>query len=461
MTVWRDWLIIISDIIKSSLLVDTDKVTMNDILIWIEERKKKAFVNIEKKPLSDLQKWNFTRENGIFHESGKFFSIKGFKASVKINNNFEQHWLQPIIVQPEIGFLGILSKRFDGILYFLMQAKIEPGNLNYIQISPTLQATQSNFTKVHKGKTPKFLEYFLGKKKNILVDQLQSEQGSRFFNKRNRNIIILTENDVPEDPDYCWMTLGQIKKLLEYNNVVNMDTRSVISLLPIVQKEKIIKDHYKTDSMNLYSDDIILARNNAAEIHSWLAERKMFIDKKHEYLPLDELDNYVMDNISIYDREGRFFSVIGCRIEVGNREVFNWDQPVIKSERKGLFCFFMKKINCVFHFLVQAVIEPGLIDIIEMGPTIQMSSDQNCNNFYMEYLNEGKYKIIHDSMQSEEGGRFYHEENRNMIIEVPEEFNENVKEEFMWITIEQLNYFSQFTNMLNIQARSLLSLINF
>ena len=48
----------------------------------------------------------------------------------------------------------------DGRLYFLMQAKVEPGNVNKYQISPTIQATKSNFTRAHGGKTPLFFDYF-------------------------------------------------------------------------------------------------------------------------------------------------------------------------------------------------------------------------------------------------------------------------------------------------------------
>mgnify|MGYP000674128209 CR=1 FL=1 len=77
-----------------------------------------------------------------------------------------------------------------------MQAKIEPGNLNIVQLSPTLQATRSNYTRVHGGKSPNYLEYFNGEKEvYVLVDQLQSEQGARFLHKRNRNIIVEINED--------------------------------------------------------------------------------------------------------------------------------------------------------------------------------------------------------------------------------------------------------------------------
>lgn len=106
---------------------------------------------------------------------------------------------QPIIIQDEIGFLGIIAKEIKGILHFLMQAKIEPGNVNGVQVSPTIQATRSNFTCVHGGQMPLYFDWFKEAQKYgvVLYDQIQSEQGSRFAGKRNRNIILLTSQDVP------------------------------------------------------------------------------------------------------------------------------------------------------------------------------------------------------------------------------------------------------------------------
>src|SRR5690606_24882290 len=119
----------------------------------------------------------------------------------------EMEWTQPIINQPEIGFLGIITREIEGVLYFLMQAKIEPGNVNYVQLSPTLQATKSNYTQIHHGAKPLYLDYFLkATPSQILLDQLQSEQGARFYRKRNRNIIIKVQEDLPVEDDFCWLT---------------------------------------------------------------------------------------------------------------------------------------------------------------------------------------------------------------------------------------------------------------
>ena len=136
-------------------------IKTKEIENWLVSRKREIPVRIQKIKFSELDQWSFESGTGnLKHESGKFFSIIGF--DVQTNWGPIDHWTQPIIKQPEIGFLGIITKKIDGKLYCLMQAKIEPGNLNYVQLSPTIQATKSNYTQVHKGKRSLYLEYFIG-----------------------------------------------------------------------------------------------------------------------------------------------------------------------------------------------------------------------------------------------------------------------------------------------------------
>lgn len=169
--------------LQSALSESDDIKSVEAVLSWLYAKRQAVKVEIQQVPLTQMEKWHFDQEEGrIKHDSGKFFSIDGIR--VHTNYGLKESWDQPIINQPEIGFLGILTQMRGGILHFLLQAKIEPGNINVVQLSPTLQATKSNYTRVHKGKTPTFLEYFNGEKEvKVLVDQLQSEQGARFFKK--------------------------------------------------------------------------------------------------------------------------------------------------------------------------------------------------------------------------------------------------------------------------------------
>lgn len=209
---------------------------IQDILDWLIERNRQVRVSVDLVNFDQLKDWRFNPSTGdLEHISGKFFAIRGVDIHAEGFPALREHWTQPIIDQPEVGILGIITRMIDGVLCFLVQAKIEPGNLNSVQLSPTLQATRSNYMQVHKGKAPRYLEYFRNAGAHeIWLDQLQSEQGGRFLRKRNRNIIIEVDENISPHPDFIWVTLGQLKALMRYDNVVNMDLRTVLSgLLPV------------------------------------------------------------------------------------------------------------------------------------------------------------------------------------------------------------------------------------
>lgn len=454
--------------------------TTDQILGWMKSQNEEVVSNIMQIPISELRGWSY-RDDRIRHNSGKFFSIDGIHIRTNYRNTPE--WDQPIINQPEIGFLGFIVKKFNGVLHFLLQAKIEPGNLNIVQLSPTLQATRSNYTRVHGGKAPTYLEYFNGEKDVlILVDQLQSEQGARFLHKRNRNIIV----EVGEDEElevkegYIWASLGQIKELLRYPNVVNMDSRTVIScinfgsysehslrLLDAVKRMNGIHSS-KPDSF-LYS--VLSGDNHLNELQNiiqWITSLKFKYELDVTPVGISEMKNWIYDGDTIHHESGKYFDVMGCRVEIGNREVVSWDQPMVRSAQEGLMGFIVKKINGIYHFLVQAKLESGNFDIVEMAPTVQCLTGnyrKGKNEYTIPYLeqilNAPKDKIWYSSYQSEEGGRFFQEQNLNIIVEVGEEFPIEVEENYCWLTLNQMLSFVTYNNYLNIAARSLLSAISF
>lgn len=455
-------------------------ISTQEILDWMRKQNEDVMSNIKQIPISELKGWAY-RDDRIRHDSGKFFSIDGIRIWTNYRNVPE--WDQPIINQPEIGFLGFVVKKFSGVLHFLMQAKIEPGNLNIVQLSPTLQATRSNYTRVHGGKSPTYLEYFNGEKDvTVLVDQLQSEQGARFLHKRNRNIIV--EIDESEDLEvkdgFIWVSLGQIKELLRYSNVVNMDSRTVISCikfgsysehsLKLLDRVKRMSGVHssKPDSF-LYS--VLSSENHLHDLQDiiqWITSLKFKYELNVTPIGISEMRQWEYDGNTIKHEYGKYFDVIGVRVEIGNREVISWDQPMVRSAQEGLMGFVVKKINGIYHFLVQAKLESGNFDVIEMAPTVQCLTGnyrKGKNEYTIPYLetvlDAPKDKIWYSSYQSEEGGRFFQEQNLNIIVEVGDEFPIEVEDNYCWMTLNQMLSFVTYNNYLNIAARSLLSAISF
>ena len=463
---------------KSALATDSEITSNAEILAWIASKNENAKTRVKQIPLDQMRRWCIDPETGsVVHDSGKFFSIEGIQ--VETNWTSLTSWEQPIINQPEIGYLGILAQKRNGVLHFLMQGKIEPGNLNVVQISPTLQATKSNYTQVHKGMKPLFLEYFNGEKQvDVLLDQLQSEQGARFLRKRNRNIIVeVVEGEQLKVPDnFIWITLGQLKQLIRKDNLVNMDTRTVISGIPFgsygtgtlaffsaLSKNQRINECLLTSALN---NEVYL--NDFNKITSWMTGLKSRYDLRVTSKPLKSMTEWSFDGSCIKHKDGKYFSVIGVNVEIDNREVVSWDQPMINPSQEGIIAFIVKSINGVYHFLVQAKLEAGNFDVIELAPTVQCLTGNyrtGFNEYSVPFINEvlqaHPEHIWYSAMQSEEGGRFFHEQNRNMIIEVESDFSINVPDKYCWMTLNQLSTFILFNNYLNIAARSLISAIAF
>ena len=159
-----------------------------------------------------------------------------------------------------------------------------------------------------------------------------------------------------------------------------------------------------------------------------------------------------------------YFDVRWVSVEIMHREVSRWDQPIIAPSGVGVIAFIVKKIRGVYHFLVHAEIECGNFDIYELGPTVSCVEQNHPPGSvrFLEYILSARDdQIIYSALQSEEGGRFYHEQNKNIIVEADESFPEVVPKNYKWMTLNQLMFFIKFNNFVNIGARSLLAGIVF
>jgi len=190
-------------------------------------------------PLGECHGWKYDQKTGnISHESGEFFIIHGLKVHTDSREVGKGGWDQPILTQ--IGFdgglLGIIRQRFNGIPHYLIEAKAEPGNYDILQLSPTLQATFSNLKKAHKGRKPAYSHFFEKPMENevsVIYDKWLSEDGGRLYKKRNKGMLIeLPDNTISDiPPSFIWLSMWQIKELLNENAWINPHIRGIISHL--------------------------------------------------------------------------------------------------------------------------------------------------------------------------------------------------------------------------------------
>ncbi|MFI5904859.1 NDP-hexose 2,3-dehydratase family protein [Streptomyces cyaneofuscatus] len=416
---------------------------------WLQGRARAHRFGVHRIPFADLDGWSFAPGTGTLgHRSGKFFTVEGI--SVTTGPDPRTHWQQPIIRQPEVGILGLLAKEFDGVLHFLMQAKMEPGNRNLLQLSPTVQATRSNYTKVHRGADVKYIDHFVTPGRGqILADVLQSEHGAWFLRKSNRNMIVQTDEDIPLDEDFCWLTLGQIGTLLHHDNVVNMDARTVLACAPV----------QPTEDTALLPD---------TELRSWFTAERSRHDLRVESIPLAQVKDWTHGDTSIDHVDGRYFRVVAVAVQAGNREVTGWTQPLIEPRGTGVVAFVTRRFGGVAHLLVHARVEGGFLDTVELAPTVQHTPDNYAHLaaadrplFLDSVLNTDPSRIRYACLHSEEGGRFLNAESRYLLVEGDEETAPRIPPpDYQWATLGQLDSLVQHGHYVNVQARTLLAVLN-
>jgi len=411
---------------------------------WLAERTRAHRFAVTRVPLAELDGWSTDPGTGdLAHASGRFFTVHGLAVAVESAAGPIRRWQQPIIDQPEVGVLGILAKEFDGVLHVLMQAKMEPGNPNLVQLSPTVQATRSNYTGVHRGGGVRYLEYFLDPRRGRpLADALQSEHGSWFLGKYNRNTVVQTEEDPPLGPDHCWLTLGQVGRLLRADNVVNMDARIVLACLP-------------------GPDDERRALRTDAELASWLAGERAVRRVHHRRVPLRITAGWTQDDHRVARPDGRFFQVVGVRVQAPSREVGGWSQPLVEPTGPGVVAFVTRRFDGVAHYLVAARAEPGFRDSVQVGPTVQCVPGNHAAPppFLDLVLGAAAGDIRYDVLHSEEGGRFLGAVSRHLVVDAdrcPDAAPLEPPPGFCWATAGQLDALVGRADV-TVQARTLVA----
>lgn len=412
---------------------------------WFAERRAAQVHEANRIPFKELRNWSFAEDTGnLVHDTGRFFSVAGLR--VEVDEGPVRQWSQPIILQREIGLLGIAVREIDGVLHLLMQAKAEPGNPNGVQLSPTVQATKSNYTGVHGGRHVPQVEHFAhAEPRRVIADVLQSEHGAWFYRKRNRNMVVEVGPEVEAGEDFCWLTLGQVQEQMRIDHRVNMDARTVLSCLP-------------------GSEPAEPVLHTGTEILSWITSHQAIHDVDTTVVGLRDLPGWRQSDMSISHESGRFFDVIAVDVVANSREVGGWTQPLIEPLGIGVVALLVKRFGGVLHALMRARIEPGYIDAIELAPTLQGTPENyvGLDDPFRQQLSEierrcREDRVLFDAELSEEGGRFHHSRSRYVIIEVGDDHPDEEPPGFCWMTLPQISWLLQHRHYLNVQARSLIA----
>ena len=419
---------------------------------WTDRLIELASFEIKSIRLTDSTSW-LVVDGAIRHSSGLFFNIIG----AIWEEDSKRSYSQPFIEQREVGSLGFLLLKERSSNKLLVQAKIEPGNVGVVQLAPTYQATASNAARIHGGKQPLYPTNFYPKSKYLVFETLQSEQGSRFLGKQNRNILSAVDSWSDTAETHSWFQVDELLELLAHDYLVNTDARSVLVCSP--WEELVNRKPFGRHSTPFTKD-----LQKSYQSRSITKLRKIEADLnflRSEVHPIRIVDIHKMDawRLTDYDlktRGNRPFIVRQIHVTAKIREVPAWDQPIIDSNSCGYVDLICGRKKGTLQFLFRMRREPGLHDYVELSPTF-IQEPGIALKPKDDLVSRTNGKILIESLQSDEGGRFFQDTNRYRVIDVGDAYE--IDEGWYWLTLAEIktliNKGSYFTN----ESRSALSLL--
>ena len=411
-----------------------------EIISWLDRVRSSDRFEVDPIALAKSNAW--VQEQGtIRHLSGRFFGIIGLTW----REGLTQYW-QPFIDQREVGTLGFIVRRREGGIDLLVQAKTEPGNVEIVQLAPSCQATASNRERIHGGDAPPYSEYFSGSMGKIISNSLQSEQGTRFFGKLNRNILVLDDHVEAKYDQHCWIPFHLFNQLLTEDFLVNTDARSVLcttdwKLLagrsPFPGTDELSRELKSSFSAPVRRDvvDNVFTTLQALRIAA----------PKIETCALSRMPGWRFDADNPITMTDGQLSIRHVRVHAQTREVSDWDQPIFDNNFEQAINLDCGRANDLLQFAFRPCWEPGLRAIAELGPT--------AITIPPIFTSTGEVKI--SVRQSDEGGRFFRDVAEYQIIDVGEA---QPAKGIIWLALSEIMALLP-RGVFNNEARSALSLL--
>jgi oxidase EvaA len=430
-----------------------DPQSLHEIRRWRGELNRTRFSRPSRICLDAVQDWNTGATDGAFtHRSSRFFAVRG--RSVRAAEG-RRSWTQPMIDQPEIGLLAFAVTPSARGYAALVQAKPEPGNINGVQLSPTVQATPSNQDRVHGGRAVPYLELFDPATADVLVDSRQSEHGAVFWRKRNRVMIVRTPR-FPAAEGFRWVELADLMALLHDDDLIHADTRAVLACAPWT-----LPDRFAAAGMRLPSLPRTLAASVGCDLRPlgrWLSDQRTSRPMVSTAVALPDMAGWDRTAEALTRHDGSGFEIVAVSVEAAGREVDRWCQPMVRPRGVGFVGLAVTERHGQLNLLMQACPEPGLIDAAELGPTVQIAGGDPPRSSAEADLAAllstlPAEDVLLDTVLSDEGGRFLHSRNRHMVA-VVDDFDPPAGHR--WCGVNEVVAMLIHSHQVNMQARSAL-----
>ena len=171
------------------------------------------------------------------------------------------------------------------------------------------------------------------------------------------------------------------------------------------------------NNINKENDDI-------KKVLAWIKKKRKQDKTIVKKISINDLKDWNIDRDgNIHHKSRQFFSLKGVRtINATNREVKNWDQPLLFQKHGGILAILVREKNGKIEFLLNARREPG-----DGNGELKLCPSFSATQSNMNLAHGGKKtdltnlilnnkNVINKTLHYEEGARFWRKPNKNLLI---------------------------------------------
>jgi len=211
-----------------------------------------------------------------------------------------------------------------------------------------------------------------------------------------------------------------------------------------------------------------LENKNISKILLWLKKRKKIDKTIVKKIPLKNLkDWFIEKNGNVFHKSKQFFSIQGVKtVNAYNREVKDWDQPLLFQKHGGVLAILVRERKGVIEFLLNARREPGDgKGELKLCPSFS-ATQSNMNLAHGGKKTELTNLIVNNqntickTIHYEEGARFWKKPNQNILIFLSKEQEKKIKgNNFIWLNLSQIKLLNLKKGILNPFVKTILFMI--
>jgi oxidase EvaA len=324
--------------------------------------------------------------------------------------------------------------------------------VNVAQIAPSVQATASNLDRVHGGARPWGAALVCDTTAARLSDTVESEQGTRFVGKFNRNTAVLCDVDPPLGMPLRWVRTQTLLRLLDQDFRVNTDARSVLAGMPwgflapagpFAGAAGGFGEELRASFMLPVATAMLAAvdgRLAGARRHGGAAQ----------IVRLHELPGWSVRRDGTVSHPQSPLRVVHIEVSSRSREVPRWDQPLLDCRTTGVADLCGTRIDGAIRFGFDICREPGLARHAELGPTVMGPGGADRPGEC------GQGHVVTWCRQSDEGGRFFRDITVYRIIDLGCAEADCRK---AWLSLSEIRALLDRGGYFTNEARTLISLL--